>query len=307
MLYIYNKQKLSIELFLTKQLVLCKNLKNIFHVKLGEKAINYKNKLLTALKKGVFLFKKWKNVFIFSGNIVKHTVLNLKWRHVKFCNISMHDLAWSKRAYKLGQRMFDDGQRINSNKLKYNDLLFNKGDLGIRSILEKMYNKNIDIQVVGLKSIHLDSDIFSSAISLKLRDRKNKAVRILRKAVLQMTNIPDLHTIRTFDDRMETLDENNIVNSLKQQVVTGVRFEASGRLTRRLTAMRAVFKYRYIGSLKNLRSSLNNKSSTILRGTLKSNAQYTVINSKTRNGSFGLKGWVSGHFISFPVISLFYV
>jgi hypothetical protein len=186
--------------------------------------------------------------------------------------------------------MFNDGQRINSNKLKFNDLLFNKGDLGIRSILEKMYNKNIDIQVVGLKSIHLDSDIFSSAISLKLRDRKNKAVRILRKAVLQMTNIPDLHTIRTFDDRMETLDENNIVNSLKQQVVTGVRFEASGRLTRRLTAMRAVFKYRYIGSLKNLRSSLNNKSSTILRGTLKSNAQYTVINSKTRNGSFGLKG-----------------
>ena len=214
---------------------------------------------------------------------------------------------WWKRAYKLEQRMFNDGQRINSNKLKYNDLLFNKGDLGIRSILEKMYNKNIDIQVVGLKSIHLDSDIFSSAISLKLRDRKNKAVRILRKAVLQMTNIPDLHTIRTFDDRMETLDENNIVNSLKQQVVTGVRFEASGRLTRRLTAMRAVFKYRYIGSLKNLRSSLNNKSSTILRGTLKSNAQYTVINSKTRNGSFGLKGWVSGHFISFPVISLFYV
>ena len=58
MLYIYNKQKLSIELFLTKQLVLCKNLKNIFNVKLGEKAINYKNKLLTALKKGVFIFKK---------------------------------------------------------------------------------------------------------------------------------------------------------------------------------------------------------------------------------------------------------
>jgi hypothetical protein len=184
--------------------------------------------------------------------------------------------------------MYDE--RINYNKLKFSDLLLNQGELGLTSILEKIYNKNIEIKLVNLKSIHLNSDVFSSAIALKLRDRKNKAVRILRKAILQMTNLPDLHTIRTFDDRVENIDQNNIINTIKQQVVTGVRFEASGRLTRRLTAMRSVFKYRYAGSLKNLRSSLNNKSSTILRGALKSNAQYTVINSKTRNGSFGLKG-----------------
>jgi hypothetical protein len=131
-----------------------------------------------------------------------------------------------------------------------------------------------------------------------------------------MTKIPDLHTIRTFDDNMEQIDEaslisknivenecrvnlidhlknveeNNTLNNIKQQVVSGVRFEASGRLTRRLTAMRAVFKYRYVGSLKNLRSSLNNKPSTILRGNLKSNGQFIMIPSKTRNGAFGLKG-----------------
>jgi hypothetical protein len=131
-----------------------------------------------------------------------------------------------------------------------------------------------------------------------------------------MTKIPDLHTLRTFDDHMEqiheaslisenmmqnegrvnvndhlkNIEENNTLNNIKQQVVSGVRFEASGRLTRRLTAMRAVFKYRYMGSLKNLRSSLNNKPSTILRGNLKSNGQYILIQSKTRNGAFGLKG-----------------
>ena len=54
--------------------------------------------------------------------------------------------------------------------------------------------------------------------------------------------------------------------------------------------MRAVFKYRYTGSLKDLPSSLNSKSATTLKGCIKSNAQYTVINSKTRNGTFGLKG-----------------
>jgi hypothetical protein len=33
----------------------------------------------------------------------------------------------------------------------------------------------------------------------------------------------------------------------------------------------------------------------MLRGHVKANSQYTIINSKTRNGSFGLKGWVSSH------------
>ena len=153
-----------------------------------------------------------------------------------------------------------------------------------------MYNKKVELKFVELKSIHLNSDVFSSAIALKLRDRQNKAVRVLRRAILQMVKIPDFHTLMTFDDNIESMNKNNVVTTIKQQVVSGVRFEASGRLTRRLTAMRAVFKYRYVGSLKNIRSSFNTRSSTLLRGHVKSNSQYTVINSKTRNGTFGLKG-----------------
>jgi len=148
----------------------------------------------------------------------------------------------------------------------------------------------VKIDLVELKSIHLNSDIFSSAVALKLRDRKKKAVRILRKAILQMVRIPYLHTLITFDDNIEEIDKNNIINTVKQQIVIGVRFEVTGRITRRLTAMRSVFKYRYEGSLKNIRSSFNNKSSTMLRGYVKSNSQYSLINSKTRNGTFGLKG-----------------
>jgi hypothetical protein len=147
----------------------------------------------------------------------------------------------------------------------------------------------VDIDLVELKSIDLNSDVFALAVALKLRDRKNKVVRILRKAILQMVRIPDLHTLITLDDNMEKMDKNNIIKTIKQQVVSGVRFEASGRLTRRLTAMRAVFKYRYEGSLKNIRSSFNGKPSTMLRGYVKSNLQHTLINSKTRNGTFGLK------------------
>jgi hypothetical protein len=169
------------------------------------------------------------------------------------------------------------------------NIMLNWAKLGLVSLLEKLYGKKTKINLVESKALYLNSDVFSSAVALKLRDRKNKVVRVLRKAVLQMAKIADLHTLITFDDNIETLNKNNVVNNIKQQVVSGVRFEASGRLTRRLTAMRAVFKYRYAGSLKNIRSSFNNESAPIIRGHLKANLQHSLINSKTRNGTFGLK------------------
>jgi hypothetical protein len=186
--------------------------------------------------------------------------------------------------------LFKNTRLISFNKSKFNHLVLTLRNEGLTSLLVKLYGKKVIIKLVDLKSLHLNSDVFSSAVALKLRDRQNKAVKVLRKAILQMVRIPDLHTLITFDDTNEKMNKNNIVKTLKQQVVSGVRFEAAGRLTRRLTAMRAVFKYRYTGSLKNLRSSFNNKASILLRGYDKANSQYTLINSKTRNGTFGLKG-----------------
>ena len=175
------------------------------------------------------------------------------------------------------------------NKLKFTNLFTYFRELGLISILKKIYGKNIEIKLIELKSIHLNSDLFASAVALKLRDRQNKVVKVLKKAILSMVRVPDLHTLITFDHSIENIDKKNILHVISQQVVSGVRFEAAGRLTRRLTAMRSVFKVRYTGSLKNIRSSLNNKSSTMLRGHVKSNLQYTIMNTKTRNGSFGLK------------------
>jgi hypothetical protein len=81
-----------------------------------------------------------------------------------------------------------------------------------------------------------------------------------------------------------------IINSIKDKSISGMRVEASGRLSKRITAARSVFKKKYIGTLKNIDSSYKGFSSVILRGHVKSNLQYTKIKSKTRIGSFGLKG-----------------
>jgi hypothetical protein len=297
-----------------------------------------------------FSFSKiWKMTFIkLNYNLLNYLPWNIKIRKLYITPLYYIIYGYCitlKKLFKIQKLFFNNTNSINFNKSKFNKSVLNWRGLGLIDLIQKIYNKKAEIKLVELKSIHLNSDVFSSAIALKLRDRQNKAVRVLGRAVIQMVKIPDLHTLITFDDNMESMNNfddniesinnydyniesmnnfddniesinnfdyniesinnfdyniesmnrNNILNTIKQQVVSGVRFEASGRLTRRLTAMRAIFKYRYVGSLKNLRSSFNNKSSTMLRGHVKSNSQYTVINSKTRNGSFGLKGWVSSH------------
>lgn len=225
--------------------------------------------------------------FILTDNVLNYFVLKIKRR--KNYKIPSYNNRFLRKILKLQKILFNYTKAINFNKSKFNNLVLYLRNLGLINLIQKIYNKKVEVKLVELKSIHLNSDVFSSAVALKLRDRKNKAVKVLRRAILQMVKIPDLHTLITLDDTIESMNKNNIVNTIKQQVVSGVRFEAAGRLTRRLTAMRAIFKYRYVGSLKNIRSSFNNKSSTILRGYVKSNSQYTIINSKTRNGSFGLK------------------
>src|ERR1044072_51908 len=225
-----------------------------------------------------------------NNNLIRYFLVNLRRKYLKLSNIPTYNIRLLKKLVRLQKILFNSLKLLNFNKSKFNSLNLNLRNLGLISLIEKLYYKKVEINLVELRSIHLNSDVFSSAVALKLRDRKNKAVRVLRKAVLQMVRIPDLHTLITFDDNIEAMNKNNIINTIKQQVVSGVRFEASARLTRRLTAMRAVFKYRYAGSLKNIRSSFNNRPSTMLRGYVKSNSQYTLINSKTRNGTFGLKG-----------------
>ena len=292
-LYTYNKQKLSIEQYIIKLINFTKSNRHLAKEKV-DYITTYRNRLVPTLKKNILLFKYCKNAFFKLTTSLLYYSSNLKIQYLY--NIPIYNGIIIKKLLRFQEIYFNTTKLVIFNKSKFNNMYLNLRDLGLNSLIQKIFDKKkIEIKLVELKAIHLNSDVFSSAVALKLRDRKNQAVIILRKAILQMVKIPDLHTLITFDDRMPNMDKDNILNTIKQQVVSGVRFEAKGRLTRRLTALRAVFKYRYKGSLKNIRSSFNRKSSTMLRGHVKSNSQYTIINSKTRNGSFGLKGWVSSH------------
>lgn len=213
-------------------------------------------------------------------------------------------------------------------------------------MVKNMYNKEVEFNVVELNQMHLNSDIFTQAVALKLKNRKNSLYWVLRSS-LRKVNLPNVsrrsekhfefnkhdfivNKIRNsyinsmFDDttnldslnqllldfypssenlemdfkhrsrniRLPVSLETYVLKTLKHMKLAGIRVEAKGRLTKRFTASRSVFKMRWKGGLKNVDSSFKGLSAVMLRGIVKSNVQYSAFNSKNRNGAFGIKGWV---------------
>lgn len=236
---------------------------------------------------------------------------------------------------------------LNLNKSKFEDEFINK----LKGIIGKIYNKEVEFNIVNLKTLYFNSDIFTDVISTKLKNRKNKLLNVL-KSSLYLVKLPRINKIKEnggkvdnfcldhlknlhinsninkYNTDKDTLDQllldilpsstfmsgNNdktpltaynenyintynpldiVFNSLKNKDIAGVRLEAKGRLGKSSAASRSVFKIKWKGSIKNFDSSYKKLSTVNIRGHAKSNVQYTVINSKTRSGAFGLKGWIS--------------
>ena len=182
-------------------------------------------------------------------------------------------------------------QLIMFNRYKFTYFFLNYKGFGLINILSKIYKKKIEFNIINLKSVHLNSDIFSKSIAVKLYERKNNLLKILKKA-LNKVKLAKWHEFIYYKPTTFNKKED-ILNSIKYKYISGTRFEASGRLTRRLIASRSIFKVRYVGTLRNIYSSYNKLSNVMLRGYVKSSLQYTLINSNTANGAFGLKGWVN--------------
>ena len=317
-LYIYNRQK---RFFLNKA-------KRIATLRLL-------NKIQFSIKMKLLKIKAYK--IISKVRKEKDLLLKtLKWENEKFQNYETSYYASFLKKSLEKEMLFIYLKQIRSfNKFKFENTYL----IPLKSLIEKVYSKKVEFNLVNIKYLHLNSDIFSGILALKLRNRKNRLLRVL-KASLRKVKLPSLNKLAILDEvynrqkkaqnlilkdliidpfflkakiqKADALDqvlgnffklnvlnefpsnlENTVLNSIKHKPVSGIRIEASGRLSRRITAARSVFKVKYLGNLKNIDSSSKGFSSVILRGHVRSNLQYTKLNSKTRIGAFGIKGWIS--------------
>jgi hypothetical protein len=170
----------------------------------------------------------------------------------------------------------------------------------IRNKLQVIFNKNIEFNFINLKYFYLDSNILSESILLKIKKNRRRLIRHLSNLQNKVRVNSKRHILYKLIKKNklnkkvflynETLLYKNIFNSLKYKHLGGFRLEAKGRLNKRYTAARSLNKVKYKGSLLDIDSSYRGLSTVLLRNNLSPNLQYTKLKSKTRIGSFGLKG-----------------
>jgi hypothetical protein len=80
---------------------------------------------------------------------------------------------------------------LDLNKSKFENKFLSK----LKPLISKLYNKEVEFNIINLKTLYLNSDIFTEAISLKLKNRDNKLLRVLRSA-LSLVKLPKVNRIK---------------------------------------------------------------------------------------------------------------
>jgi len=220
-------------------------------------------------------------------------------------------------------------------KFNLNKFKFEEGFLSIlANILSKFYKKKIEFNIVDLKSVVYNSDIFTKILGLKSKKKRISPVRnmkfLLKKVILPKINkVKEKNNLRKsvnmnlLENKYKNLDLNSIknsnfdewlnniypfyntneskkelhkiiFNSIHYKNMGGIRLEIKGRLTRRYRADRAKLKVRWKGGLKNIDSSYKRLPSIMKRGYTEYNLDYSLFTSKRHIGAFAVKGWISG-------------
>ena len=267
-----------------------------------------------SIRKFIFYKLEYLNKFIKLKNIYIEKIINIinekhQERYFKF--LRKYDLIYSLNQYKFNKQIF----------------------LPILSkILNKIIGKKIEYNMISLKSVTCNTDIFTNALALKLKkDRFNLKLSIL--SLLNRANMPPIIQIMEKRERalggkkaewgclvaefkdlkiISNLSRNNlpellknlsskkeihstIYNSIRYKSIGGIRLKVKGRLTKRNKADRSLSLVKWRGGgLRNVDSLSTLLSSVSFRGNFKSNVSYSLFNSKRRIGAFAVKGWISG-------------
>ena len=65
--------------------------------------------------------------------------------------------------------------------LYFNGYIFNTNNLlPLKDVLKRIYSKKIELNIINLKYLYLDSNIFAEAITRKLKDRNKRVLRVLK-------------------------------------------------------------------------------------------------------------------------------
>ncbi len=313
----------------------------------------YKKISFKLLEHSIFLYKnfiqniyfhlnnkyKIRNEYFFESNLInKKNYLKHKFNYLcvflKLNNLLLKKI-WSFLIKKQSKSYITLLRKYNLlyslNHFKFNKLILLPK---LSSILTKIIGKKLEYNIINLKSISYNADIFTKILALKIKKIKGNHVKtmlsVINKAYLPKSNtiqertkiqtwdnldifknkyknlniISNIHNNKSISELLNNISENSgydnkkiyslIYNSVKYKNMSGIQIEVKGRLTKRYRADRSIFSLKRKGGLKNIDSSFKGLSSILFRGNTKSNINYSWSKSKRRVGAFAVKGWIGG-------------
>lgn len=100
--------------------------------------------------------------------------------------------------------------RLNLNKYKFEDKLL----YGLSNIIRKLYNKQIEFNIVNLKNIVFNTDLFTEISTLKIKKRNARVVRIMN-IMLNKANLPKVNRIQEKGRIVKNVNLNLAENKYK--------------------------------------------------------------------------------------------
>jgi hypothetical protein len=192
-------------------------------------------------------------------------------------------------------------------KLFFNNFKFNTHNLlTIKKILNFILKKKIILNISNIKYIYNNNNLLLKVLTNKINKyRKKSVLRLIRNSIIKakVAKLNSLFKIKTLKLYIDNLSKKNFKFFLKKNKeiynsifygsynlhLLGLKIEAKGRITKRLTASRSMRKINYKGSLINAHSNINKNSTFKFKGFEKSNINYINYNNYNILGTYGLK------------------
>lgn len=144
------------------------------------------------------VLKNINNVYLVLKKLVIFNLISNKSKNrafISLCEKLIHVLP--DPHFKEVMPIYEEYYTVHLNNLKVKKLLnrkkFSNGFINkLLCLVEEIYGKKVEFNIVKLKKLHLNSDIFTQAVALKIKDRKNKIYNVLESS-LNNIDLPDFY------------------------------------------------------------------------------------------------------------------
>jgi hypothetical protein len=107
--------------------------------------------------------------------------------------------------------------RLNLNKYKFEEKLLYK----LNNLITKYYNKKVEFNIVNMKSIILNSDLFTQILTLKLKNKNANIIKMMN-IILNKAVLPKVNRIIEKSSVIKSIDLNLLENKYKNLNISSI-------------------------------------------------------------------------------------